>query len=149
MNYEQLTGLEGEAFKRYCGVRREIFNEMLEVQRVAERAKRKLGRPGMSLENQLLLTLQYWREDRTLFHVASDFGVHESTAQRIVCKVERRLHASGRFRLPSRDRALALGDDLECVLMDATESPIERPKKTAALLQWQEKAPYLQDPTAD
>ena len=149
MNYEQLTELEDEAFKRYCGVRREIFNEMREVQRVAERAKRKSGRPGLSLEDQLLLTLQYWREYRTLFHVASDFGVHESTAQRIVCKVERRLHDSGRFRLPPRDRALALGDDLECVLMDATESPIERPKKTAALLQWQEKAPYLQDPTAD
>ena len=134
MNYEQLTELEDEAFKRYCGVRREIFNEMLEVQRVAERAKRKSGRPGMSLENQLLLTLQYWREYRTLFHIGNDFGVHESTAQRIVCKVERRLHDSGRFRLPPRDRALALGEELDCVLLDATESPIERPKKTAPLL---------------
>ena len=131
MNYEQVTELEDEAFKRYCGVRREVFQEMLEVQRVAERAKRKSGRPGMSLENQLLLTLQYWREYRTLFHIGNDFGVHESTAQRIVCKVERRLHDSGRFRLPPRDRALALGDDLECVLMDATESPIERPKKNS------------------
>ena len=131
MNYEQVTELEDEAFKRYCGVRREVFQEMLEVQRVAERAKRKSGRPGMSLENQLLLTLQYWREYRTLFHIGNDFGVHESTAQRIVCKVERRLHDSGRFRLPPRDRALALGDDLECVLIDATESPIERPKKNS------------------
>ena len=131
MNYEQLTELEDEAFKRYCGVRREIFNEMREVQRVAERAKRKSGRPGMSLENQLLLTLQYWREYRTLFHVGKDSGVHESTAQRIVCKVEQRLLASGRFKLPPRDRALALGEDLELVLMDATESPIERPKKNS------------------
>ena len=74
MTYEQLTELEDEAFKRYCGVRREIFNEMREVQQAAERAKRKSGRPSLSLEDQLLLTLQYWREYRTLFHVASDFG---------------------------------------------------------------------------
>lgn len=132
MNYEQLTELDDEAFKRYCGVRREIFHEMLEVQQAAERAKRKSGRPGMSLEDQLLLTLQYWREYRSLFHVGTDFGAHESTAQRIVCKVEQRLLASRRFTLPPRDRALALGEDLGLVLMDATETPIERPKKNSA-----------------
>ena len=94
------------------------------------------------------MTLQYWREYRTLFHVENDFGVHESTVQRIVCKVEYRLHASGWFRLPPRDRALTLGDNLEYVLMDATKAPIDRSKKTAVLLQQQGKAPYLQDTTA-
>ena len=66
-----------------------------------------------------------------MFQIGDGGGVHESTAQRIVCKVEQRLLASGRFKLPPRDRALALGEDLELVLMDATESPIERPKKNS------------------
>ncbi|MCP5448966.1 MAG: transposase family protein [Gammaproteobacteria bacterium] len=79
-----------------------------------------------------MLTLQCWREYRSLFHVGTDFGVHESTAQRVVCKVEQRLLASRRFTPPPRDRALALGEDLGLVLMDATETPIERPKKNSA-----------------
>ena len=44
-------------------------------------------------------------------------------------KVEERLLASGRFALPSRHRALEEGVEIEAVLLDATESPIERPKK--------------------
>ena len=84
------------------------------------------------MADQLLLTLQYWREYRTLFHVGACFGVHESTAQRMVSKVERRLLDSGRFNLPSRHRALQLGEDLKLVLLDATETPIERPKKNSA-----------------
>lgn len=130
MTYQQLTELSDEAFKRYCGVKREVFNEMLAVQQGAEQAKRKPGRPSdLSLADQILLTLQYWREYRSLFHVGACFGVHESTAQRIVCKVEQRLLASGRFSLPKRDRALELGEELKVVLLDATETPIERPKK--------------------
>ncbi|MEZ5590252.1 MAG: hypothetical protein R3F53_05915 [Gammaproteobacteria bacterium] len=46
-------------------------------------------------------------------------------------KVERRLLDSGRFNLPSRHRALQLGEGLELVLLDATETPIERPKKNS------------------
>jgi hypothetical protein len=133
MNYQQLTELSDDAFKRYCGVKREVFNEMLEVQQEAEEAKRKSGRPGLSPVDQLLLTLQYWREYRSLFHVDLCFGVHESTAQRIVCKVEQRLLDAGRFTLPKRGRALELGEELELVLMDATETPIERPKKNSAV----------------
>ncbi|MEQ1231018.1 transposase family protein, partial [Acinetobacter junii] len=43
------------------------------------------GRPSsLSLEDQLLMTLSYWREYRTLFHVAMSHGIHESTASRII-----------------------------------------------------------------
>jgi hypothetical protein len=42
----------------------------------------------LSIPDQILLTLQYWREYRTLFHIAQDWGVHESTAQRTVKRIE-------------------------------------------------------------
>ncbi|QLQ32223.1 MAG: transposase family protein [Candidatus Thiothrix singaporensis] len=48
----------------------------------------------MSLADQLLLTLGYWREYRTLFHLGVAYGVHESTAQRIVTRTEQRLLAA-------------------------------------------------------
>jgi hypothetical protein len=47
--------------------------------------------------------------------------------------VERRLLDAGRFNLPNRHRALELGEDLALVLLDATETPIERPKKNSAV----------------
>ena len=134
MRYETISHFSDEQFKRYCGVKRALFNEMIEVLEQAERAKRKPGRPSkLSLADQLLLTLQYWREYRTLFHVGASFGIHESSAQRIVTKVERCLLDSGRFNLPHRHRALELGKDLELVLLDATETPIERPKKNSVV----------------
>lgn len=130
MNYKQLKPLNDASFKRYCGVDREVFNELLQVQQEAEQGKRKTGRPSeLSLADQILLTLQYWREYPSFFHLGVRFGLHESTVCRIVRKVERRLLDSRRFSLPKRDRALELGEDLKLVLLDATETPIERPKK--------------------
>ncbi len=47
------------------------------------------GRPSkLSLEDQVLFCLSYWREYRTLFHVATSYGVSEPTASRIVRHVE-------------------------------------------------------------
>ena len=119
-----------EAFKRYCGVNRPTFGAMLGVLEEAEQAKRKPGCPSqLALAAPLLLTLRYWREYRTLFHVGASFGVHESSAQRIVTQVENRLVASGRFSLPHRHRGLELASALSAVIIDATETPLERAQK--------------------
>ncbi|WP_228722135.1 helix-turn-helix domain-containing protein [Acinetobacter sp. BIGb0196] len=40
--------------------------------------------PKLCLEDQVLLCLSYWREYRTLFHVAASYGVSEPAASRIV-----------------------------------------------------------------
>lgn len=104
---------------------------MLKVLEAAEAAKRKPGRPSkLALPDQLLLTLSYWREYRTLFHLAASYGIHETTAMRIVKKVEDALIASGRFSLPKRDQ----GEGERAwvvVVIDSTETPIERPKKSS------------------
>lgn len=71
MIYEQVKHLKPGEFKRLCGVRPQTFAQRLEVISSQAKLKKKAGRPSkLSLENQLLLTLEYWREYRTYFHIA-------------------------------------------------------------------------------
>lgn len=131
MTYAKLKELAPEAFRRYSGVKPETFRVMLEVLEKVEECKKKAGRPSkLDLADQLLLTLSYWREYRTQFHVALSYGVHETTATRIINKVEDALSASGRFSLPRKQAAEAEQEWL-VVVIDSTETPIERPKKSS------------------
>jgi hypothetical protein len=101
---------------------------MVEVIAVHEAQKTKGGRPRrLSVEDQVLLTLEFWREYRTHFHQGQSWGVHESTAWRIVRKVEDLLVASGRFALPGTKGLRA--EQSEGVVIDVAETPIERPQK--------------------
>jgi hypothetical protein len=52
-----------------------------------------------------------------------------------------------KFRLPGK-KALLEGTEIEVVLVDVTESPIERPKKTKRVVLWKEEASHPKD-TAD
>jgi len=52
--------------------------------------------------DQLLITLEYWREYRTYFLLGNSWGINESTAYRIVRKVENILIKSGLFNLPGK-----------------------------------------------
>jgi hypothetical protein len=75
MRYEQTKSLRNAGFKRLCGVKRATFEVMRAVLSAAEAAKTKPGRPcKLGLEEQLLMTLLYWREYRTLFHLATTMG---------------------------------------------------------------------------
>lgn len=132
MTYETLKELSAEAFKRYSGVKPQTFEAMIKVLQEAERDKKKPGRsPALCLEDQLLLALSYWREYRTQFHIAASYGIHESTANRIINKVEDILCASGRFALPKKQAPQASEHELVVVVVDSTETPIERPKKSS------------------
>jgi len=109
------------------GVRRETFEAMLKV---IEKGIRDFGRPPkLSRADQLLMTLMYWREYRTEFHIAQSYGLSEAAVCRTIQKVENALVRSGKFRLPGK-KALQPSDTVfEVVLVDASEQPIERPKK--------------------
>ncbi|CAN5839708.1 hypothetical protein BH24ACT5_BH24ACT5_28350 [soil metagenome] len=77
MRYEGVKELSPEAFKRLTGVRPEVFSKMIGVLRGAETEKKKAGRPSkLCLEDKLLLTLSYWREYRTQFHLAASYAIH-------------------------------------------------------------------------
>jgi hypothetical protein len=130
MRYETVQLLKDEEFKRSTGVQRSTFEKMLVV---VEAGLRDFGRPTkLSRADQLLMTLMYWREYRTEFHIGLTFGVSESTVCRTIKKVENVLIQSKQFHLPGK-KALQPSDTvIEIVLVDATEQPIERPKKDNA-----------------
>ena len=127
MRYETIEQLKDTDFKRLTGVQRETFEEMLKV---VEKGLRDFGRPPkLSRADQLLLTLMYWREYRTEFHIAQSYGISEATVCRTIRKIEDVLVRSKKFRLPGK-KALQLSETVfEVILVDASEQPVERPKK--------------------
>jgi Helix-turn-helix of DDE superfamily endonuclease len=133
MSYEQVKDLRPADFKRYCGVEPETFRRMVEL--VSTRligARRKTGRPPkLSVEDQVLLTLEYWREYRTLFHLATSWGLHESNVCRIIRRVEDILTTSRAFKLPGKKVLQPADHEIEFVVVDVAETPVERPKKSS------------------
>ena len=140
MRYETVEKLSDEEFKRATGVARSTFEKM---ESVVEQGLRKFGRPPKSSRrDQILMTLMYWREYRTEFHIALAFDVSESTICRTIRKIENVLIKSQLFHLPGKKQMQASESTIEIVLLDATEQPIERPKKTEKTLQRQKEATY-------
>ena len=127
MTYEAIKHLKPSEFKRLTGVKPETFEMMLSYLKENTRI---FGRPSkLSIADQLLMTLLYWREYRTFFHLGRDFGVSEATACRITKKIEDRLVQSEQFHLPGK-KAIKESDTVwEVVLVDVTETPVERPKR--------------------
>ncbi len=103
---------------------------MVRLVKREQRLKKKPGAPSkLTLEDQVLVTLQYWREYRTYFHIAEDYKVSESTIFRVVKKIENILIKSRKFSLPGKKKLLDSSLNEKLILMDVMESPIERPKK--------------------
>lgn len=122
-------------FKRLCGVKPETFKRMVEiVNQTHQQIKPGRGRQSkLTPEDQVLRALEYLREYRTYFHIiAQSWGVKESTAYRIMRKVEDYLISSGVFSLPGKKKLLEPNYDLQVVVVDVTESQIERPQKNNA-----------------
>jgi len=89
MPYEQLQALEATDVKRFTGVQRATFEKMVEAVGEYERHKQKRGRPSkLSVADQVLVALQYWREYRPYFHIAVSWQLSEAAGCRIVHRVE-------------------------------------------------------------
>lgn len=78
----------------------------------------------------LLISLEYIREYRTYFHISQSYGVSETTAYKTARWVEDTLIKHPDFALPGRKALLKSDVEYAIVLVDATETPIERPKKS-------------------
>lgn len=134
MTYEQFKSLKPSAFKRRCGVHRDTFDQMVETLRPhLDRHGKRGGQPKLSVEDQLLVVLEYWREYRTQFHIATSWGMSESAVCRLINKVEGLLMGSGRFRLPGKKQLYQNAYSWNVVVVDVTETPIERPQKNSEL----------------
>lgn len=130
MNYTIAQTLSSKQFKRRFGIRRETLKQIIKVLKPEWRATPKPGaKPKLELEDRVLVALEYWREYRTYFHIGSSWGISESSVCRIVHWVENQLMRSGKFRLPGKKRLVRGFGRLEVVVIDVTETPIERPKQ--------------------
>ena len=131
MKYGQIQDLEEEKFRRLTGVKRTTFEKMVTILHDANIKKKANGgrKNKLCIEDQLLMALAYMREYRTYFHISQSYGVSESSAYTSVKWVEDTLIKHPDFALPGRKELLKSDMEYEVVLIDATETPIERPKK--------------------
>jgi hypothetical protein len=105
---------------------------MVEIVREAEQKRKKLsGRPlKLSYEDQVVMTLEYLREYRTYFSIAQIYGLSEANTYKIIKRVEDILIKAKEFRLPNR-KDIFEDPNIEVIVVDAAESPIERPQKNS------------------
>ncbi|OPF14940.1 IS5 family transposase [Microcystis aeruginosa KW] len=92
MDYQNLSD---EQFKRRFGVYKQTYRKMVEsvksVEAESNSASKRGPKPKLSIEEQVLVTLEYWREYRTSFHIGTSGQISESTIGRIVNKTEKML----------------------------------------------------------
>jgi len=138
--------LSNGQFQRLTGVKRSTFDKMCFIIKTTKSIRRKhpsRGKdPKLGIEDQLLMMLMYNREYRTFLHIAADYGISESQCWRIVTDIENILIQSNAFCLPGKKALTKSNVKWSVVLVDVGESPIERPKKTAALLLRQKEKTY-------
>ena len=131
MKFDTIERLDDERFRRLTGLKRPTFNKMLLILQKSDREKKARGgrKNKLSIENMLLMALEYMREYRTYFHISQSYGVSESSAYKAVKWVEDTLIKHPDFALPGRKELLKSDVEYDVILIDATETPIERPKK--------------------
>jgi DDE superfamily endonuclease/Helix-turn-helix of DDE superfamily endonuclease len=132
MKNQCYLNLKPEQFQRRFGIKIQTLKAMVNALEnfMLENPKDRRGRRTiLTLEEQVLVALEYWREYRTYFHIGTSWGVSESTIYRIVTDIESTLMKTGKFRIYGKKALLKDSDYPEIVVMDVTETAIERPKK--------------------
>lgn len=137
MLWNNIKHLSAPSFRRLSGVDFKTFRLMLKAVNADDLKKAKKrgnnrSRPfKLSFEDQILLTLMYYREYRTMFHIAIEYGISEASVCRTISKIENIISKIKQFQLPGKEKLAGSNHSFEVVIVDATESPIERPKKTS------------------
>lgn len=80
-----------------------------------------------------MLCLEYLREYRTYEHLAVDYRISVATCHRVCRWVEDTLIRHPNFHLPGKKDLKQIEMQYEVVVIDAAESPIQRPKKRSEM----------------
>ena len=77
MKFEQIKAESKEGFRRLTGIKRTTFDVMRSILNKANALlKAQGGKPNkLSIEDRLLMTLEYLREYRTYFHISHSYGI--------------------------------------------------------------------------
>ena len=130
-NKQRIENLKDGEYQELFGVKKPTFFKLLEILKKAyEELHRRGGKPPkLSVLDKLVITLCYYREYRTMQHIAFDYGVVKSAICDAIHWVEEVLIKQDEFHLPGKKKLLESNQALEIVLIDATEHEIERPKR--------------------
>jgi len=131
MKYENIREYKEEEFRSVTGVTPKTFEAMVAVVERAygETHKKHNGRHRkLSREDMVLMTLEYYKEYRTLECIGASYGLKKTNVGKTIRWVEEALVKSGVFSLPGK-RKLAQPDvEFEVIVVDTTETPIQRPR---------------------
>lgn len=129
--YQSVAGLSPAEFKRLTGVSRRTFTVMVDILVPLLATRQKKGGPRFTwgVEDMMLMTLTYWREYRTYFHIGADYDLSESQCFRTVKMVEDALIKDTRLHLKGKHTLLEKNVEERYRVIDVAESPIERPQK--------------------
>ena len=128
--YEIIKNYSEARFKAVTGVTQSTFNAMLEVINAAyAEAHKNRGRARkLTRENMLLLTLEYYKEYRTQECIGASYGLHKTNVGEVIKWVENALIKSGLFSLPGKKKLSQPTLEFEVIVVDTTETPVQRPK---------------------
>ena len=118
-------------FKRLYGVKPATFNRMLLIlQKEFDVLHKNGGKPPkLTPEDKLYVALKYLREYRTMDSIAAEYGVCKGTVCLAIQWVEDILVKDGMFALQEKKVLKRKSAAIEYIVVDVTESPINRPKK--------------------
>jgi hypothetical protein len=90
MKFEQIKEESPEGFRRLTGIKRTTFDVMTNILSKADAIlKSQGGKPNkLTIEDRLLMALEYLREYRTYFHISRSYGISESACYRNIRWVE-------------------------------------------------------------
>ena len=130
--FDAIKNQKPSSFLRDVGVSLETFILLIEkVTKYIEQEhknnplKKRGKKSSLCLEDMLLLNLYYLRHYITLDQLGKRFGISESYA----CKIYHRMANILVKVLDMTNRHELMNSDLEAIIIDVTEQPIERPKK--------------------
>jgi hypothetical protein len=133
MLYKISQQLTQEEFKRLTGVSKKVFEIMVSStqDKFVKRPTKRGGISKFSIQDQVLIFLEYYKENRTFFHIGATYGVNESTVYRIVTKIENCLMKDEKFSLNGKNALKNAKNkpSINAIIIDATEIQIQRPKK--------------------
>lgn len=124
LQFKRATGLNPERFKELLVLTKDTFDTEVTQQRSTKGGKFKL-----SVEDQLLLLLFHYRSHCTMFVLGMLFGLNASNICRCIHRMEKCLHCRAEI---SAEKELS-EEDLQQIIVDATEQRIYRPKRKQKL----------------
>ena len=126
MKYEEISKYSDKKFKRVVGVNRTTFKRMLEILEEEYEQRHLRGRSTkLSLEDMLLVAMEYWYEKRTYEQIAASYKLAASNVCRSIKWIEEVLVRDGAFQVPGS------GEKTEPIVRKIPESGRRRARETA------------------